>query len=90
MSTKSTLQILSHLVFIRLLEVSGCFYRELFLWSYAIDKEVDNWEDLKGTYVRAEFKDSMIKRIGHLIKDQWFDYEKYVETVKAKNMEEVE
>lgn len=49
--------------------------------------EVDNWEDLKGTYVRAEFKDSMIKRIGHLIKDQWFDYEKYVEAVKTKNTE---
>ena len=51
---------------------------------------VDNWEDLKGTYVRAEFKDSMIKRIGHLIKGQWFDYEKYVETVKARNAEGAE
>lgn len=52
--------------------------------------EVNNWEDLKGTYVRVEFKDNKIKCIGHLIKGQWFDYEKYVETVKARNMEEVE
>ena len=52
--------------------------------------EVNNWEDLKGTYVRAEFKNSTIKRIGHLIKDQWFDYEKYVEAVKTKNTEGVE
>ena len=52
--------------------------------------EVDNWEDPKGTYVRVEFKDNKIKCIGHLIKGQWFDYEKYVETVKARNMEEVE
>ena len=41
-------------------------------------------------YVRAEFKDSMIKRIGHLIKGQWFDYEKYVGAVKARNAEGVE
>jgi len=51
---------------------------------------VDSWEDLKGAYVRAEFKNSTIKCIGHLINEQWFDYERYVETVKERNAEKVE
>ena len=38
----------------------------------------------------AIVKDNKIKCIGHLIKGQWFDYEKYVETVKTRNVEEVE
>lgn len=45
--------------------------------------EVDNWEDLKGMYVRASFEHSTIKSIGHLIKDKWFDYKEYYQTVEA-------
>lgn len=52
--------------------------------------EVDNWEDLKGTYVRASFEHNTMKSIGHLIKDKWFDYEEYyqmVETIAANGAE---
>lgn len=35
--------------------------------------EINRWEDLKGTYVRAEFENrNKISRIGHLIKNKWF------------------
>ena len=45
--------------------------------------EDDNWEDLKGTYVRASFEHNTMKSIGHLIKDKWFDYEEYYQMVEA-------
>lgn len=35
--------------------------------------EVDNWEDLKGTPVRVESDGGKVYRIGHYLKDKWFD-----------------
>lgn len=35
--------------------------------------EVENWEDLPGTYCRIEGTDNKVYRIGHLLKDKWFD-----------------
>lgn len=40
---------------------------------------VDNWEDLKGKYVRVKRRDGWdtVKTIGNIIKDEWFDLEEY-------------
>jgi hypothetical protein len=39
---------------------------------------VNNWEDLEGTYIRAEFENrNKITRIGNLIKNQWFCVQDY-------------
>ena len=34
---------------------------------------VETWEDLPGTHARVEFDGQMIRRIGHWLKEQWFD-----------------
>lgn len=34
--------------------------------------EVDSWEKLKGTPVRAKIEDGTVVSIGHYLKDQWF------------------
>ena len=47
--------------------------------------EVNRWEDLKGTYVRAEFENrNKISRIGHLIKNKWFCINDYFTTNEGK------
>ena len=33
--------------------------------------EVEKWESLPGTYVRAKFNGMVLVTIGHLIKDKW-------------------
>ena len=38
---------------------------------------VDRWEDLKGQYCRAKFKDQRVYAIGNIIKDKWFEPEKF-------------
>jgi hypothetical protein len=35
--------------------------------------EVENWEDLRGKYVRVKKGGATIDAIGHITKDQWFD-----------------
>lgn len=35
--------------------------------------ELEKWEDLPGTFVRIEQTHTKILRIGHLLKDKWFD-----------------
>lgn len=35
--------------------------------------EVDEWEKLKGVHCRVEGSHMKIERIGHIIKDKWFD-----------------
>ena len=50
--------------------------------------EVESWEELKGKYVRAEFKDGWggsILRIGHLIKDKWFSWDEYFKNVREQH-----
>lgn len=39
--------------------------------------EVDEWEQLKGRYVRVETSGwgGKITKVGHLIKDKWFSFE---------------
>ena len=37
--------------------------------------ETKKWEDLKGTIVIAEADHGKVYRIGHILKDQWFDPE---------------
>lgn len=41
--------------------------------------EVENWEDLKGQYVRVEHSGwgGKVTKIGHLIKDKWFSFEEF-------------
>ncbi len=38
---------------------------------------VDNWEGLRGQYVRVEFSCGAVTRIGHLIKDRWFSLKEF-------------
>jgi hypothetical protein len=35
--------------------------------------EVDTWEKLPGTFCRVDGSDGLANRIGHLLKEQWFD-----------------
>lgn len=48
--------------------------------------EVNNWEALKGQYVRVESEpnNGKVIRIGHLSKDQWFSFAEYFDVVKSK------
>lgn len=49
--------------------------------------EVGSWEELKGQYVRVELEGAgcgRIVRIGHLMKDQWFSFREYYESVAGK------
>ena len=41
--------------------------------------EVDNWEALKGQYVRLEISESTgrIVRVGHFMKEKWFSFKDY-------------
>ena len=34
---------------------------------------VDSWEKLPGKYVKAEFDNSKVYRIGHITKDDWYE-----------------
>jgi len=45
--------------------------------------EVKNWEDLKGTPLRAECSLDKIYRIGHLLKDKWVDIEAIASRYRA-------
>ena len=49
--------------------------------------EVDSWEQLKGKYVRVEFEGwgGKVLRIGHLMKDKWFSWDKYFAEVHRKH-----
>ena len=35
--------------------------------------EVAGWEDLPRTIVRADSEDGIVRRIGHALKEKWFD-----------------
>jgi len=35
--------------------------------------EVSSWEQLPGTHCRARIENNLIRAIGHILKDQWFD-----------------
>lgn len=35
---------------------------------------VENWEDLKGEYVRVKLVNRRITEIGHLLEDKWFNH----------------
>lgn len=45
--------------------------------------EVESWEELNGQYVRVESEGwgGRILRIGHLMKNKWFSFKEYFETV---------
>ncbi len=45
----------------------------------------ESWEELKDKYVRAEFKDGNIVKIGHLTKNKWFSWDEYFEEVHRKH-----
>ncbi len=37
--------------------------------------EADSWESLNGMYLRCYSENSLIKGIGHIVKDKWFNPE---------------
>ena len=43
--------------------------------------DVENWENLKGKYIRCEIGKigggRGVTKVGHLIKDQWFSFEEF-------------
>lgn len=50
--------------------------------------EVGNWESLKGQLCRIDFDDGpgligKVTRIGHILKDQWFDLATYMKEQRA-------
>lgn len=49
--------------------------------------EVDEWEQLKGQYVRVETTElgGRITKIGHLLKDKWFSFEEFFANYKEVN-----
>lgn len=46
-----------------------------FIWIEGIlnTLEVDRWESLPGTIVRVDAEHSKVHRLGHALKDKWFD-----------------
>jgi hypothetical protein len=51
----------------------GSAYGIEFIAAVLNTLEVDCWEKLKGTHLRVDADHSKIHRIGHIIKDKWFD-----------------
>jgi hypothetical protein len=47
--------------------------------------EVDDWSKLVGTYCRVDHDWGHIYRIGHIIKDKWFDPKEAFEELREKN-----
>jgi hypothetical protein len=45
---------------------------------------VDNWEDLVGQNVRVDGDYTKIKRIGHIIEENWFDPDEIKDYVEPK------
>lgn len=47
---------------------------------------VEKWEDLKGKHIRADLEGGWGKclRIGHIMKDKWFNPKEFFEKEKAK------
>lgn len=48
-------------------------YGSAFIQNVLNIADVRSWEELKGKFIRIEVDDLVIKRIGHLMKDEWFD-----------------
>ena len=44
--------------------------------------DVDSWEKIKGTHCRVKADHGKVYRIGHIIKDQWFDPKQDLEYLK--------
>lgn len=50
---------------------------------------VEQWEDLKGKYVRVMFDTTgQVTRIGNLIQDKWFSWKEYFAEAKEKKTKE--
>lgn len=50
---------------------------------------VESWEEIKGQYVRVELTnadDGLIIRIGHIMKDIWFDPKKMFDALISRGM----
>ena len=40
--------------------------------------EVEKWEDLPGQFIRVKADYTKVHAIGHLLKDKWFDFQKFL------------
>lgn len=45
---------------------------------------VETWESLEGSYIRVESNGwgGKVKKIGHIIRDKWFDIDEFFEQIK--------
>ncbi len=44
--------------------------------------EVEEWEKLKGKCIRVDSDFNKVFRLGHLLKDEWIDFEEFIKGVK--------
>lgn len=51
----------------------GGEYTHTFVYGVLLALEVESWEKLKGTPCRVDADHGCVYRIGHFLKDQWFD-----------------
>lgn len=57
----------------------GSAYGMIFIMTLLETLELNSWEDLKGSHVRADASMNKVLRIGHFLKDKWFDPEQVID-----------
>ena len=57
----------------KFLKRQGAAWGMEFIRRLLLTLEIDNWEKLPGTACRADYEHGKIHRIGHYLKDNWFD-----------------
>lgn len=51
----------------------GKTFTDAYIYGILGALEADSWEKLVGMHCRADVQGGIIKRIGHILKDKWFD-----------------
>lgn len=54
-------------------QVLGGAYTDAFIYGLLEALECESWEKLPGQFVRVDIREGLARRIGHPLKDQWFD-----------------
>jgi hypothetical protein len=48
-------------------------YTEKFITGVLRAVGVESWEELRGKYVRVDRQGGLLRRIGHILEDRWYD-----------------